>query len=66
MGIQNIGKIQVLQGHLDSLQWSQGLLSRKIGVTKNTVTNWMTGKTDIPKVVLLYLSLLEKVYQDIV
>ena len=43
---------------LYKLGWSQAELSRRIGVSKNSVSSWNKGRHPVPKVVLLYLGIL--------
>lgn len=40
---------------------SQGKFAKHIGVSKNTVGSWIGGKTEIPKLLGLYLSARDKV-----
>ena len=42
---------------LGSLGWSGATLAKKIDVSESTVSHWVTGKHEIPKVVILYLEL---------
>lgn len=53
-----------LQQVLSALKWSQAKLSRRIGVDKNTVGRWVSGKNKVPKVVIMYLEL-KYVLQDL-
>lgn len=57
MGAGNT-RIRDLSQKLDILKWKQADLSRRIKVSQNAISAWMTGKSDVPEVVLLYLELL--------
>ncbi len=48
-----------LKSHLDRLGLSVGHFAELIGVNRNTVGRWLAGERGVPKVVLLYVELLE-------
>ena len=54
-----------LSGLLVDLGWNQAELSRRINVSGNTVSNWITGKAKTPKVVILYLQLLNTLKREV-
>lgn len=43
-----------------ALGWNQADLARRLGVHRNTVSAWATGKVEIPGPVLAYLDLAVK------
>lgn len=43
------------------LGWSQAEFADRIGVHPNTVSKWMTGKTEVPGPVVAYVVLAAKV-----
>lgn len=47
------------------LEWLQGDLVSRLGVGKNTVSRWVTGKSKVPKVVILYLELLCRLKKEV-
>ena len=49
----------VLKSHLDRLGLTVGRFAELIGVNRNTVGRWLSGERGIPKVVLLYLELVQ-------
>ena len=51
-------RIKDLSQKLSILKWKQSDLARRIKVTQNAVSAWMTGKSEVPEIVLLYLELL--------
>lgn len=46
---------------LDRIGWTGGELARRIGVSRNTVSGWTTGKHPIPKLLVEYLALIEAI-----
>ena len=48
-----------LEDYLEEFGWSRRYLSNHLGVSKNTVSNWIVGKC--PYVVLEYLRLRKKI-----
>lgn len=46
-----------LEAPLLALGWGQADLARKLGVTKNQVSKWATGKAEVPKYARAYLDL---------
>ena len=53
-----------LSEYLDKLGWSQAELGRRIGVSSNTVSNWVVGDK-VPRVVRLYLELLCRLKEEL-
>lgn len=45
---------------LHKIGWTQVELSRRIGVSENTISSWCKGRTEPPRVVILYLELLDR------
>jgi len=43
---------------LETLEFSQIQFANKIDVSETTISNWITGKHPVPRVVKLYLDLL--------
>lgn len=53
----------VLKNCLDNvLFWSQNDLAKRLGVSANTVSAWMTGKRKIPKYAVAYVALATDVW----
>jgi hypothetical protein len=50
-----------LLGLLESINWSQAQLARKLQLDPNTVSRWITARTPVPNWVLEYLSALQAV-----
>jgi transcriptional regulator with XRE-family HTH domain len=50
---------EALKAHIDRLGLTVGRFAELIGVNRNTVGRWLSGERGIPKVVLLYLELLQ-------
>ena len=47
-----------LKSALIELKLSQAEFGRRIGVSSNSVSKWVTGQVEIPRVVGLYVSLI--------
>jgi len=52
-----------MRSMLAELGWSQAQFAERIDVSPRTVSLWATDRTDVPKVVMLYLELLLKTRQ---
>lgn len=46
---------KALRSDLKSIGWSQGELSRKLGVGQDTVSRWVTGKCEVPGYAIEYM-----------
>ena len=42
---------------LDEIGWSHSEFARRINVNNNTVSRWVTGKSGVPQIVIMYLEL---------
>ena len=55
---ENGGDVDQFEAGLAALGITAAAFGRHIGVHRNTVSKWSTGKARVPKVVFLYLDLL--------
>jgi len=47
-----------LKSFLKELGWRGSELARRVSASRNTVSRWVTGKTDIPGTVVAYVGIM--------